>query len=97
MYYMEDVLITPGDVANSIHAISDKLSRSLDNVPAYFLKKVLAPLFNVLSHLCMLLCFMALYPPSGSRLLLSPYTKKDPEISPTIIAQSHSCVSCARF
>ena len=38
------------DVANSIHMISDKLSRSPDGIPANFLKRVFTPILNVLSY-----------------------------------------------
>ena len=38
----------------TVHMISVKLFRSPDSIPAYFLKRIAAPIFNVLSYLFML-------------------------------------------
>ena len=54
---MDDVIISPLDVANAMFRISDELSQTLDNIAAYLWKRVSITLCYALSYLfnCVLL------------------------------------------
>jgi len=48
---MNDIEITVGDVAKSILLQSNKILRTPDDIPAYFLKKVGPYILNILIYL----------------------------------------------
>ena len=49
--YMEDVSVSEMDVFSALHRLSRKLSRTLNKLPAYFLKRVAFPLLYMLTYL----------------------------------------------
>ena len=47
---MKDVIVTEPDVVKSIQKLNNSLSKTPENIPAYF-KKIAFPLLHVLTHL----------------------------------------------
>ena len=64
--FIEDVIVTEADVAKSIQKLNNSLSRTPENIPAYFLKKIAFLILHVLTNLYNLCLSKGNLPISGN-------------------------------
>ena len=48
---MTDIKVAPEDIVKSVNNLKRSLSRTLDNIPAYFLKEIASSILPILAHL----------------------------------------------
>ena len=73
--------------------ISVKIFRSPDSIPAYFLKRIAAPIFNVLSYLFMLTLTQGNLPAQWKTAIVIPiYKKEAPDLTSNYRPISLTCV-----
>ena len=69
---MDDVKISPSDVANAMFRISDELSQTLDNIAAYLWKRVSIPLCYALSYLFNCVLILGVVPLQWKTTIIVP-------------------------
>ena len=92
---LEDFEVTDADLVSAFHKLADKLSKTSDNMPAYFWKRAAAPLFHIICLFCycliLALCEVS-FLLNGKLLLSSWYTERAHVIILAIIPLSHLLV-----
>ena len=93
--HMNDIDVTISDTAKSVRLVPDKLSRTPDGIPAYFLKRVAPSMLVVLTHLFNLTFSKEAIPFQWRCAIVSPiYKKGSRDISSNYRPVSLTCVLC---
>ena len=74
---MKDVIVTEADVAKLIQKLNNSLSKTPENIPAYFFKKITFPLLDVLIHLYNLCLSKGNLPYQWKLAIITPVHKKN--------------------
>ena len=74
--YMEAFEISFLDILQSVHMIKDKITRTPDNVPAYFIKRTISSILVPLHFLFNSTLFLNAIPVQWKRALIVPVFKK---------------------
>ena len=73
---LEDFEVTDADAASAFHKLADKLSKTPDNIPAYFWKRAAAPLFHIICLLFNLSLVQGIIPSQWKTAIIVPVYKK---------------------
>lgn len=93
--FISDPDITLTDVIKAFRCLNDKLSRTPDGIPAYFLKRVAPSLYFVLLHLFRLSVLTSDVPEQWKTALVVPIFKKGSRCDPSNYRPiSLTCVMC---
>ena len=74
--HLQDFEITTLDVVKALHKLYSSMSRSPDNIPAYFLKQVCFTLVDILTHLFNLSLSNAIILNQCKQAIITPIYKK---------------------
>ena len=93
-----DIDISTDDVSRAIHRVPDKVSCTPDGIPAYFLKRVLGPLLDVICFLSKLSLSKGVIPLQWKSEIITPVSKKGSRDLPSNYRPvSLTCVFCSVF
>ena len=93
-----DIDISTDDVSRAIHRVPDKVSRTPDGIPAYFLKRVSGPLLDVICFLFKLSLSKGVIPLQWKSAIITPVFKKGSRDLPSNYCPvSLTCVLCRVF
>ena len=79
---MTDVEVAPEDIVKSVNNLKGSLSRTPDNIPAYFLKEIASSILPILAHLLNLTLSTGIIPSQWKKAIITPIYKKGSHDSP---------------
>ena len=80
---MADIEVAPEDIVKSVNNLKGSLSRTPDNIPAYFFKEI-ASILPILAHLFNLTLSTGSIPSQWKKAIITPIYKKGSHDSPSI-------------
>ena len=93
-----DIDISTEDISRAIHRVPDKVSRTPDGIPAYFLKRVSGPLLDVICFLFKFSLSKGVIPLQWKSAIITPVFKKGSRDLPSNYRPvSLTCVLCSVF
>ena len=73
---MADIEVAPEDIVKSVNNLKGSLSRTPDNIPAYFFKEIASSILPILAHLFNLLLSTGSIPSQWKKAIITPIYKK---------------------
>ena len=80
---MADIEVAPEDIVKSVNNLKGSLSRTPDNIPAYFFKEIASSILPIWLTFLISLYLQVAYPANGKKAIITPIYKKDSHDSPS--------------
>ena len=75
---MADIEVTPEDIVKSVNNLKGSFARTLNNIPAFFLKEIASSILPVLADLFNLTLCTGFVPCQWKKAIITPIHKKGP-------------------